>query len=141
MPNKNKNNNSRTLNNLLDYLDKQTADLRRSTYYSTNASEELYNRITSELDDAIRKVTDGDGEYRDLSNITRLLQKTAGSSDATTQLLSNFGNEMNILHKLSEDDLEAVVGEKIANTIISAREGKVSIHSGGGGVYGKIEVN
>ena len=57
------------------------------------------------------------------------------------KLLSNFGNEMNILHKLSEDDLEAVVGEKIANTIISAREGKVSIHSGGGGVYGKIEVN
>ena len=57
------------------------------------------------------------------------------------KLLSNFGNEMNILHKLSEDDLEAVVGKKIANTIISAREGKVSIHSGGGGVYGKIEVN
>ena len=57
------------------------------------------------------------------------------------KLLSNFGNEMNILHKLSEDDLEAVVGEKIANTIISAREGKVSIHSGGGAVYGKIEVN
>ena len=118
MPNKNKNNNSRTLNNLLDYLDKQTADLRRSTYYSTNASDELYNRITSELDDAIRKVTDGDGEYRDLSNITRLLQKTAGSSDATTQLLSNFGknNGKDIASALMDNELATSLMETYAKT-------------------------
>ncbi len=45
---------------------------------------------------------------------------------------------MNILHKLSHDDLEAVVGEKIATNIINARDGKVQIQSGGGGIYGKI---
>ena len=48
---------------------------------------------------------------------------------------------MNILHKLSEDDLEAVVGQKVAKTIVAAREGKVHISSGGGGVYGHIEIN
>ena len=45
---------------------------------------------------------------------------------------------MNILHKLSKDDIEAVVGEKVANNIVNAREGNVNIEAGGGGVYGKI---
>ena len=39
---------------------------------------------------------------------------------------------------LSKDDIEAVVGEKIAQTIVCSREGSVQIQSGGGGVYGKI---
>ena len=55
------------------------------------------------------------------------------------KLLDAFETEMNILHKLSNDDIEAVVGEKIAKNIINAREGKLGIHSGGGGNYGKIE--
>ena len=54
------------------------------------------------------------------------------------KLLNQFGTEMTILHKLSEDDIEAVAGEKVANQIASAREGKMKIHSGGGGVYGKV---
>lgn len=54
------------------------------------------------------------------------------------KLLNAFENEMNILHKLSKDDLEAVVGEKIANNIVNAREGKMKVASGGGGVYGKV---
>ena len=54
------------------------------------------------------------------------------------KLLNNFDTEMNILHKLSKDDIEAVVGEKIANIVIAAREGNVKIQSGGGGVYGKL---
>ena len=55
------------------------------------------------------------------------------------KLLNTFETEMNILHKLSFDDIEAVVGEKNANNIIRAREGKMNIHAGGGGVYGKVE--
>ena len=55
------------------------------------------------------------------------------------KLLDHFETEMNILHKLSKDDIEAVVGEKVANSIVNAREGNVHIHAGGGGVYGKIE--
>ena len=54
------------------------------------------------------------------------------------KLLNRFEKEMNILHKLSKDDIEQVVGEKIANNIIAAREGKLGIQAGGGGVYGKV---
>ena len=54
------------------------------------------------------------------------------------KLLNTFETEMNILHKLSEDDIEQVVGKKIATNIICAREGKLGIQAGGGGVYGKV---
>ena len=46
---------------------------------------------------------------------------------------------MTILHKLSKDDIEAVVGEKIANKIEEARTGNAKIEVGGGGVYGKVK--
>lgn len=55
------------------------------------------------------------------------------------KLLDNFETEMNILHKLSKDDIEAVAGEKVALAIDNARTGKSKVHSGGGGNYGKIE--
>lgn len=56
------------------------------------------------------------------------------------KLLNTFGTEMNILHKALNDDIEAAVGSKIAKSIISAREGKLGIQAGGGGVYGKVEL-
>ena len=63
-----------------------------------------------------------------------------GVGEKTIQkLLRVFETEMNILHKLSKDDIEAVVGQKVANYIINAREGKMQIHSGGGGNYGKVK--
>mgnify|MGYP005756460951 CR=1 FL=1 len=55
-----------------------------------------------------------------------------------TKLLDTFDTEMNILHRLSKDDIEAVVGEKIADTIEKARNGKCKVQSGGGGNYGKV---
>lgn len=55
------------------------------------------------------------------------------------KLLHHFDTEMTILHKISKDDIEAVVGSKLANNIILAREGKMHIVEGGGGVYGKVE--
>lgn len=55
------------------------------------------------------------------------------------KLLEHFGTEMTILHKLSNDDIEAVVGSKVAKNIIAARDGKMHIVEGGGGVYGKVE--
>ncbi len=55
------------------------------------------------------------------------------------KLLENFGTEMTILHRLSRDDIEAVVGEKVADAVIASREGKLQIHAGGGGKYGKVE--
>lgn len=54
------------------------------------------------------------------------------------KLLDTFETEMNILHKISRDDIEAVVGNKIANVVVNSREGNVNIQAGGGGVYGKV---
>jgi len=54
------------------------------------------------------------------------------------KLLDTFDTEMNILHKLSYDDIEGAFGEKIASSIVNAREGKMHIAEGGGGVYGKV---
>jgi len=45
---------------------------------------------------------------------------------------------MNILHKVTKDDIEAVVGNKIAKNIVNASSGSLQVHSGGGGVYGKV---
>ncbi len=54
------------------------------------------------------------------------------------KLLKTFETEMNILHKLSKDDIEAVVGQKVAIAIEKARTGNAKVQSGGGGNYGKI---
>ena len=56
------------------------------------------------------------------------------------RLLEKFETEMNILHKLTMDDIEAVVGKKVAQNIEIAKQGKAEVHSGGGGVYGKISL-
>ena len=56
------------------------------------------------------------------------------------KLLNNFETEMNVLHKVSQDDIEAVVGSKVAKNIMNSINGNISVHSGGGGVYGKVEV-
>ena len=55
------------------------------------------------------------------------------------KLLATFETEMNILHKLSKDDIEAVVGEKVASHIVKARGGQLQIVAGGGGNYGKVK--
>ncbi len=59
---------------------------------------------------------------------------------AINKLLDVFGTEMNILHNVSMDDLESVVGIKNATNIVNARNGNVNVNTGGGGVYGKIEL-
>lgn len=55
------------------------------------------------------------------------------------RLIERFGNEMKILHEADYDELTAVVKEDIARNIILAREGKLGIKAGGGGIYGRIE--
>ncbi len=54
------------------------------------------------------------------------------------RLLSHFGTEMRILHKVTESELKEVVDESIAAMIIAARSGKLGLASGGGGIYGKV---
>lgn len=59
-------------------------------------------------------------------------------SKTIDKLLAHFETEMNILHRLSKDDIEGVIGEKIATQIMNVREGNIHIQAGGGGVYGKL---
>lgn len=53
-------------------------------------------------------------------------------------LLQAFGNEMNILHKASEQEIAAIAGADLASRIISARSGVLELSVGGGGTYGKV---
>ncbi len=55
------------------------------------------------------------------------------------KLIGRFGNEMNVLHKATVEELRQVVKEGIADSIILAREGRIGIGAGGGGIYGKVE--
>ncbi|WP_139489265.1 endonuclease Q family protein [Brevibacillus dissolubilis] len=56
------------------------------------------------------------------------------------KLYEAFGTEMNILHRVGEQELARVVGEKVAHTIALARTGSLSVKAGGAGVYGRIGV-
>ncbi|HWR61481.1 MAG TPA: endonuclease Q family protein [Clostridia bacterium] len=55
------------------------------------------------------------------------------------RLIGHFGNEMNVLHKATEGELKHAVKESIAEAIILAREGRIGIGAGGGGIYGRVE--
>lgn len=54
------------------------------------------------------------------------------------QLLAQFDTEMNILHRVKQDDLITAVGVEAAEFIIKAREGMLQLESGGGGTYGRV---
>ncbi|WP_212942057.1 endonuclease Q family protein [Paenibacillus antibioticophila] len=54
------------------------------------------------------------------------------------RLLEHFGTEMNILHRIPEEELAQVVGPELAGWIAAARSGGLSLQSGGGGIYGKV---
>jgi len=55
------------------------------------------------------------------------------------KLIDAFGNEMNILHRASKEEIAAIVSDEIAGMIIKAREGTLPIAHGGGGTYGRVE--
>lgn len=54
------------------------------------------------------------------------------------RLLERFGTEMNILHCTTREELAEAAGPSIADMILKAREGRLSLQSGGGGRYGKV---
>ncbi|WP_223066577.1 endonuclease Q family protein [Paenibacillus caui] len=55
-------------------------------------------------------------------------------------LICAFGNEMNILHRIPEEELAHVAGAGPASIIAGARSGGIRLVSGGGGTYGKVIV-
>ncbi|MEW8977563.1 MAG: endonuclease Q family protein [Symbiobacterium sp.] len=56
------------------------------------------------------------------------------------RLVAAFGTEMAVLHRASEEELAEVVGARLARLVVLAREGRLDIESGGGGVYGRVIV-
>ncbi|GAB2696982.1 endonuclease Q family protein [Paenibacillus thermoaerophilus] len=54
------------------------------------------------------------------------------------KLLAVFGTEMAVLHRASPDELASAVGDALAERIVLAREGRLSISPGGGGTFGKL---
>ncbi|MFB6465925.1 TIGR00375 family protein [Cytobacillus sp. Hz8] len=54
------------------------------------------------------------------------------------RLLDHFGTEMAILHQVPFASLQEVVPVKVAELIVKAREGRLSLKTGGGGKYGKV---
>jgi len=49
-----------------------------------------------------------------------------------------FKTEMAILHEVPEEALRSVLKPKVADAIISARNGSLTFHAGGAGKYGKV---
>jgi uncharacterized protein (TIGR00375 family) len=54
------------------------------------------------------------------------------------RLLTEAGTEMEVLHRIPQEQIAAVAGERIASAIIAAREGGLSFQSGSGGAYGRL---
>lgn len=57
------------------------------------------------------------------------------------KLITAFGTEMAIIHKATVPQLTTVVPQKIAESIDLARTGQLHFTIGGGGVYGKVQVD
>ena len=76
-----------------------------------------------------------------LSEILSALLGTALSSQKTwkeyNNLINKFGSELNVLLEAEKKELEKTANEKIAEAIISNREGKIKIKPGYDGVYGE----
>lgn len=88
-----KNANQRKINNSLDLLDRQVNDLYRTTYSTTNTSEELKSQLSDKLDDAIKKSTQEDGDIQNLSNTSKIIMKLMKpeNNGASNKLSKSFG--------------------------------------------------
>jgi uncharacterized protein (TIGR00375 family) len=54
------------------------------------------------------------------------------------RLYEEIGTEMEVLHRIPREKLAVVTGDKIADLIVGAREGKAVFAAGSGGSYGSI---
>ena len=106
-------------NELLDKLDDQLSSLYRTTYFKDEIDDTLFDRVSDELTDTIRKVTDNDPEYQNLSNITSLYQKLSNKlSSSRDAIISNFGknNDKDISTLFQTNEMMASLMEVYART-------------------------
>lgn len=93
--------------------------------------------------DRIKEIADqGEGihpPHRPKYNYQIPLEFVPGVGKKTLdKLIAVFGSEMAVLHQASQEQLIEVVGSKIAQHIVLAREGRLELQAGGGGHYGKV---
>ena len=106
-------------NELLDKLDDQLYSLYRTTYFKDEIDDTLFDRVSDELTDTIRKVTDNDPEYQNLSNITSLYQKLSNKLNSSGDaIISNFGknNDKDISTLFQTNEMMASLMEVYART-------------------------
>jgi uncharacterized protein (TIGR00375 family) len=70
------------------------------------------------------------------------LEFIPGLGPKTLQKLRGaFGTDMDIIHSVPAEKLRTIVKQEIAEFILAAREGTLSVQIGGGGTYGKVTAN
>ena len=85
--------NQKKIDTSLDLLKRQVNDLYTTTYYSPDNSEEYQTQVSDKLDAAIRNSTQGDGEFQNISNVSRLFRKAFkdDNNSAVSRLYNSFG--------------------------------------------------
>lgn len=101
-------------------------------------------KIVKGVEDRVIEIADGKSISPDnrpeyiykipLEYIPKLGKKTK------EKMLELYGTEMNILNKVSIENIEENFGKQIAKNIEIARNGNITIQNGGGGIYGKLIV-
>ena len=114
--------NQRKINKSLDLLRQRVNDLYNNTYYTNDNSEEFKTQVTDKLDDAIRKSTQQDEEFKNISNTSRLFRKllknTSSSNSAQAKLDKAFGRggEDDISSLFQSTDMVASMMEAYSKT-------------------------
>ena len=112
--------NKRKVNSSLDLLRRQVNDLYTNTYYTSDNSEEMKAQVSDRLDDAIRKSTQGDEEFQNISNTSKLFRKLLKSdgSSASNKLSQNFGKggDNDISSMFQSPDIVASIMDSYSKT-------------------------
>lgn len=102
-------------------------------------SEKLITGVKDRVLSISSKEKSSSPSFRGEYNYQVPLLNLPGIGNKTLEkLLKKFGTEMEIIHKSKYEDIKSTAGKKIADIIIKARKGDLSIQSGGGGNYGKV---
>lgn len=106
------------------------------------------DRINEKADSFEPKHPDHRPYYRHLIPLAEIIAKAVGQKNPFTntvtkrweELISTFGNEINVLIETDIEKIKKVTAPAIADAIQAFRDNKVMIIPGGGGQYGSIEL-
>lgn len=100
-------------------------------------------RVVMGVIDRIYQIRDNETpitpEHRPIYRHQIPLENLPGIGPKTLDKLLGTYTEMEVLHKISRSELTRQVGEKTAELILLAREGRLEVSAGGGGRYGRVK--